>query len=63
MDKGKGEVIEKEEGVTVEEANEGQEGVDIDLVWGPLRHLLREVEGLDQSLVQVVMGEVEVKGA
>ena len=63
MNQSQGQVIQEHEEVAVEEAHEGQECVYVDLIRDPFGHLVGEVEGLDESLVHVIMRQVEVKRA
>ena len=63
MNQSQRQVIQEHEQVPVEEAHEGQECVYVDLIRDPFGHLVGEVEGLDESLIHVIMRQVKVQRA
>ena len=63
VDHCQGQIIQEYQEVPVEQAHKRYESVDVDLIGSPLGNLIGEIEGLNQSLVHVIMREVEIQRA
>ena len=63
MNQSQWQVVQEHEKVTVEETYKSYECMDVDLIRDPLGHLIGQVEGFNESLIHVIVREIEVQRA